>query len=87
MIELILGFMMGLIFTIFYVLGHDVIANKTKKKPIIRVKRFHFHHSLYGIALIFASFFIIGPILFGTGLGIIFKHTRDEKKFTFIDKS
>lgn len=84
---LLLGIIVGCIFTVFYEFCFKQVHKKVKKEPIVRFKGLHLHHSLYG--LIFLALFVIfyNFFLLGMGFGIIIRHTQTEKKFTFIDKS
>ena len=84
---LIVGILAGYLFTILYEFCFDFIHKKTKKEPIVRLYGLHFHHSIYGILLIFVFIITSNLFILGFGLGIIIRHSQDEKKFTFIDKS
>jgi len=85
-VELILGVVFGIAITIVYEIGLKLVERIHKKSPALRVKGFHIHHSIFGVALIGVYLFVWVPILLGLGFGIIIQHTRHDKKFTIIDK-
>lgn len=86
-LEILVGIVVGIAIIILY---EDMVAAaeaKAKKKLIARIKGIHLHHSLYG--LIFFAIWFVYPyhILYGIGLGIIIRHTYEEKEFVFVDRS
>jgi len=87
MFYFILGLPLGVIATVLYEHGFRLVSRARKREPIIRLGRFHLHHSLYGLLFIACSFLTHLPFLSGIGLGVIFKHTVTEKRFVFIDRS
>jgi len=86
--ELLIGLVAGIILTILICeYTRKVIHRKTKRSMIMRIRDYHFHHSFPGLILVVVSLFIGKPLLFGMGMGVIIRHTRNEKRLTFIDKS
>ena len=79
--ELIAGLMIGVLFTIVYE-GFLHFCGK----PQVRIKGHHIHHSILGLILIVIFLYLAKPFILGSGLGVIIRHTYDEKKFTFIEK-
>jgi hypothetical protein len=83
----IIGLPVGFIATVIYEQGFRLVSKVRKREPIVRLGKFHLHHSLYGLLFIVCSFFTGSLLLSGIGLGVIFEHTVTEKKFVFIDRS
>ena len=84
---LLVGFLLGYLFALFYEKCFLLIEKKKNKKPYVIIKGYHFHHSIYGLIAILFSIIFASGLLFGFGLGIIIRHTYDfEGKFTFIEK-
>jgi len=85
-INLLIGLVIGCVATIIYEYIFDLIWYLTGKQPIISIFGWHLHHSLYGIFVIIIFFLLfINYIFLGIGLGVIIRHTQDEK-FVFIDR-
>lgn len=83
---LIIGFIIGYLFTIAYEFCFNLIESKVNKSPVVRFKEYHIHHSIYGLILILLFFIIQHPVIIGSAVGSIIRHTIKEKRFTFIDK-
>ncbi len=83
---LLLGIVLGYLVTVVYELAHVMLGKILKEKPIVKIKDYHLHHSLYGLGMFVLFFFFTYAIILGSGIGIILRHTHSEKKFTFIDK-
>jgi hypothetical protein len=94
MIGFILGLVLGLVVT--FIFERILFMNKVLKKNFIDNPRtflgYHFYHSMYGIFFwcvgIFALVFGYANAMFyiGFGVGIIFMHTKTDKRFVFIEK-
>lgn len=77
---------MGYILTAIYETGVEFLKKKRGKYVIIRFKGYHLHHSLYGLILLIIWIIMSKPVILGASTGIIVRHTKKEKKLTFIDK-
>jgi uncharacterized membrane protein len=82
-----IGLVVGYVSTFFYEKIYKFVDKKIKKDPMVWFKGYHFHHSLYGIVLITLFVIFTNFILLGSALGNVLRHTQDEKRLTFIDKS
>lgn len=56
-------------------------SNKGKDKPLLRVKGYHLHNSLWGILLMLLPLFEIDIVWFFIGLGIVVGHGFEEVQF------
>lgn len=83
---LTIGFLLGIVFSTFGENVYESYCKKIQKQPCFRLKGFHFHHSIYGLAPIGINLFTetFHPFWVGIGIGIILRHTFNERKFTFI---
>lgn len=86
-IGIITGFVVGYIFCYLYEKSCKRWWRRVGRVITLRIKGLHFHHSLYGLGLFILWFFVSSPMILGASLGIITRHTQDEKKLTFIDRS
>lgn len=84
---LIYGCLTGYLLTALYEYFFRLVQVKTSKKPIVRFRGWHLHHSLYSIPFIIMAYISASLFLFGAGLGIKIRHIQSEKSFSFIDRS
>jgi hypothetical protein len=84
--QIFAGLIIGYIFTLFYEQGYNFVHRNVKKDPMINIRGFHFHHSLYGIFSFIIATFLFNLFLFGFGAGIVWRHTYQDG-FRFIDKN
>lgn len=66
----------------------DIIIAKISDANNIKahIGQVRIHHSIYGVILIGAGFFIYGDVLTGFGLGLLFSHTVRLKKLLFFER-
>ena len=83
--SLLIGIILGVILTILIEITYKFTDKYIKKDPIIKFKRLHIHHSTLGLLLIPTLFIAYSTLLFGLSLGIIIRHTHNEK-FIFIER-
>ena len=81
-----IGFIIGAVFSYFYEKAYKSLSKWEKHPAIVLFEGYHLHHSLYGIALIGAFFYLRNFYLLGAGISIIIRPTTSERKFTFIEK-
>jgi len=84
--NLIIGLFIGYIGIILYEGGWTSIKKVFGKEIIVRIKKWHVHHSMYGIALLTIWPFFMSPLIFGAGVGVILRHTQQDG-FKFIGKN
>ncbi|MBU0666538.1 MAG: hypothetical protein ABIC91_01275 [Nanoarchaeota archaeon] len=85
-VNILIGLLVGYVFTMILELNYNLILKRTKKHPVIVLKGYHIHHSIYGAIMLPLALILSAPILLGAGAGIITRHTQAEKKFKFIEK-
>ena len=85
-LNLLLGFLTGIVLTFFYEFAVDYVHKLFKKKRLAEPFGLIYHHSLFGILFILIYFFTFNYFILGFGIGIIVRHTWEEKRFVFIEK-
>lgn len=85
--ELVWGFAAGIIFSLIYEAGYEIISKYRGKPNLVIFGNYHLHHSLYGVILIVLFFFLFNFYLLGAGISIIARHTATEGKFSFVEKT
>jgi hypothetical protein len=85
-LEILAGLLPGVLIGSIYELGYRIIARRLKRGPILKIKGFRIHHSLFGLIIILVSLVISKYFLLALGLGIIVQHILVEKRFTIIDR-
>ena len=86
-LQIVLGLLAGIVAGFIYELGYRIIARVFKRKPVLRVRGFRIHHSVYGIIVAAVSLWTRDYFLLSLGIGIIIQHIFIEKRFTIIDRS
>ena len=86
-LEILAGLLAGVLIGSIYELGYRIIARRLKTGPVLKIKGFRIHHSLFGLIIILVSLVIREYFLLALGLGIIVQHILVEKRLTIIDIS